>query len=112
MKQFLIMAAIYGCGIVSGYGLNDCQAQTQYYYGPQGQSQGTATRSGNTTYYYGPQGQSAGTATQSGNTTYYYGPQGQSQGTTTAPSYNYNPAPIPLINQQSLTPQYDSIFGR
>jgi YD repeat-containing protein len=56
-------------------------AQTQYYYGPQGQAQGTANQSGNTTYYYGPQGQAQGTATQSGNTTYYYGPEGQSQGT-------------------------------
>ena len=35
-------------------------AQTQYYYGSQGQSLGTATQSGNTTYYYGPQGQSQG----------------------------------------------------
>ena len=37
-------------------------AQTQYYYGPQGQAQGTANQSGNTTYYYGPEGQSQGTA--------------------------------------------------
>ena len=84
-------------------------AQTQYYYGPQGQSLGTATQSGNTTYYYGPQGQSQGTATQSGNTTYYYGPQGQSQGQTinqvapmqmqNTPSYNQPRIPGPLYSK-------------
>lgn len=84
-------------------------AQTQYYYGPQGQSLGTATQSGNTTYYYGPEGQSQGTATQSGNTTYYYGPQGQSQGQTInqvaptpmqiTPSYNQQNIPQPLYRR-------------
>ena len=102
MKKLILLTAILSTSTI---------AQTSYYYGPQGQSQGTATRNGNTTYYYGPQGQSAGTAMQSGNTTYYYGPQGQSQGTASG-SYNTNPAPVPLINQQSLTPQYDAIFGR
>lgn len=84
-------------------------AQTQYYYGPEGQSLGTATQSGNTTYYYGPQGQSQGTAMQSGNTTYYYGPQGQSQGQTmnqvvpipmqNTPSYNQPAIPQPLYRR-------------
>lgn len=102
MKKLILLTAILSTSTI---------AQTTYYYGPQGQSAGTATRSGNTTYYYGPQGQSAGTATQSGNTTYYYGPQGYSQGTASG-NYNSTPAPVPLIQQQSLTPQFDSLFGR
>jgi hypothetical protein len=65
------------------------QAQTTTFYGPAGQYQGQATRSGNTTSFYGPAGQYQGQATQSGNTTTYYGPAGQYQGqTTTMPSLN------------------------
>jgi YD repeat-containing protein len=85
-----------------------CQAQTTYLYGAQGQSLGTVQQSGNTQYFYGPQGQSQGTASQYGNTTYVYGPQGQSLGTVMAPA-----APMPnYAPTQSLTPVYDSIFGR
>ena len=64
-----------------------------------------------TTYLYGPQGQSAGTAMRSGNTTYVYGPQGQSVGTVMAP---VAPLVMPVYQAptQSLTPVYDSIFGR
>jgi YD repeat-containing protein len=87
-KIFLIV--VFACSGVS--------AQTQYYYGSQGESLGTAMQSGNTTYYYGAQGQSQGTATQSGNTTYYYGPQGQSQGQTIN-----QVAPMPMQN----TPSYN-----
>lgn len=112
MKYILQAVALIVAFLAGAIWENQAYAQTSYYYGPQGQSQGSATRSGNTTYYYGPQGQSAGTAMQSGNTTYYYGPQGQSAGTVMAPAYNYNPAPLPLVQQPSLTPQFDSIFGR
>ena len=90
---------------------NGAIAQTTYLYGAQGQSLGTVQRSGNTQYFYGPQGQSAGTAMQSGNTTYIYGPQGQSVGTVMAPV-----VPMvyttPVYNPSSMTPIYDSIFGR
>lgn len=112
MKFILQVIALAAAFLAGAIWENQAYAQTTYYYGPQGQSAGTAMRSGNTTYYYGPQGQSAGTAMQSGGTTYYYGPQGQSQGTAMAPNYNTTPAPLPLIQPQSLTPTYDSIFGR
>ena len=102
MKNTLLIALLISNGAI---------AQTTYLYGAQGQSLGTVQQSGNTQYFYGPQGQSLGNAQQSGNTTYVYGPQGQSVGTVMSPvapmvmpSYN-TPAP-------SLTPMYDSIFGR
>jgi YD repeat-containing protein len=97
-------------GVIVGYFFTivGCQAQTTYLYGAQGQSLGTVQKSGNTQYFYGPQGQSQGTAMQSNNTTYVYGPQGQSLGTVMAPV-----APTPMYAPtQSLTPVYDSIFGR
>lgn len=88
-------------------------AQTTYLYGAQGQSLGTVQQSGNTQYFYGPQGQSLGTAMQSGNTTYVYGPQGQAVGTVMAPAVPvYTPIPLYTAPSQSLTPMYDSIFGR
>ena len=88
-----------------------CQAQTTYLYGAQGQSLGTVQQSGNTQYFYGPQGESRGTAMQSGNTTYVYGNQGQSLGTVMAPAA---PLVMPSYapNPSSMTPIYDSIFGR
>jgi len=109
MKEFFLVAIAFTLGYLCG--VSDVQAQTTYLYGAQGQSLGTIQQSGNTQYFYGPQGQSMGNAQRSGNTTYIYGPQGQSVGTVMAPSAplvlpNYNtPAP-------SLTPVYDSIFGR
>ena len=110
MKEFLMMVGLYVCGMMAGYGLTECHAQTTYLYGAQGESLGTVQRSGNTQYFYGPQGQSAGTAMQSGNTTYVYGPQGQSIGTVMAPvAPLVMPAYAPT---QSLTPIYDSIFSR
>jgi len=87
---------------------NGAIAQTTYLYGAQGQSLGTIQQSGNTAYFYGPQGESRGTAMQSGNTTYVYGPQGQSVGTVMAPV-----APMVYTTPMpSLTPIYDSIFGK
>lgn len=86
-------------------------AQTTYLYGAQGQSLGTIQQSGNTQYFYGPQGQSMGTAMQSGNITYVYGPQGQSVGTVMQPVIP-SVTPVYTLPTQSLTPMYDSIFGR
>lgn len=110
MKDYFIGIAI-GAGItLTVIAPARCEAQTTYLYGAQGESLGTVQRSGNTQYFYGPQGQSAGTAMQSGNTTYVYGPQGQSIGTVMAPvAPLVMPAYAPM---QSLTPIYDSIFGR
>ena len=109
MNNFFLVAIGFALGYFCG--ATEVQAQTTYLYGAQGQSLGTVQQSGNTQYFYGPQGQSLGNAQQSGNTTYVYGPQGQSVGTVMSPvapmvmpSYN-TPAP-------SLTPMYDSIFGR
>ena len=90
---------------------NSVIAQTTYIYGNQGQILGTVQRSGNAQYFYGPQGQNLGTAQQSGNTMYVYGSQGQFAGTVMSPTAplvmpSYAPSPT------SMTPIYDSIFGR
>ena len=104
MKDLFLVAIAFTLGFFCGA----TEAQSTYLYGAQGQSLGTVQQSGNTQYFYGPQGQSQGTAMRSGNTTYVYGPQGQSLGTVMAPV-----APIPMYAPtQSLTPVYDSIFGR
>jgi len=104
MKKALLIALLISNGAI---------AQTTYLYGAQGQSLGTVQQSGNTQYFYGPQGQSMGTAMQSGNTTYVYGPQGQSVGTVMQPVVPvYTPTPMYTAPTQSLTPIYDSIFGR
>ena len=102
MKKTLLMLLLISNGTI---------AQTTYLYGAQGQSLGTVQRSGNTQYFYGPQGQSAGTAMQSGNTTYVYGPQGQSVATIMVPVAPLV-MPAPVYNPSSMTPIYDSIFGR
>ena len=104
---------IFIFGLIIGYliTVTGCYAQTTYLYGAQGQSLGTVQQFGNTQYFYGPQGQSLGTAQQAGNTTYVYGSQGQSVGTVMAP---IQPMPYtpPAYNPLSMTPIYDSIFGR
>jgi uncharacterized protein YaaQ len=105
MKELIVALISFTLGYCTA--ATDVYAQTQYFYGPQGQAAGMAMQSGNTTYFYGPQGQAAGTAMQSGNTTYLYGPQGQSAGTVMNPV-----APIYTPPTQSLTPMYNSIFGR
>ena len=109
MKSIVMFVA----GVIVGYFFTivGCQAQTTYLYGAQGQSLGTVQQSGNTQYFYGPQGESQGTAMRSGNTTYVYGPQGQAVGTVMAPMA---PMVMPSYNtpMPSLTPMYDSIFGR
>lgn len=111
MKDYIIGIAI-GAGIaLTVVAPARCEAQTTYIYGNQGQSLGTVTQSGNTQYFYGPTGESQGTATRSGNTTYVYGNQGQNLGTVMAP---VAPLVMPVYQPptQSLTPVYDSIFGR
>ena len=101
MKKTLLMLLLISNGAI---------AQTTYLYGAQGESLGTATRSGNTTYYYGPTGLPQGTATRSGNTTYVYGNQGQNLGTVTSPIVQ---TPILIYPTTPITaPMYDPIFGR
>ena len=102
MKKTLLILLLISNGAI---------AQTTYLYGAYGESLGTVQRSGNTQYFYGPQGQSAGTAMQSGNATYVYCPQGQSLGTVMAPVAPLV-MPVPVYNPSSITPIYDSIFGR
>ena len=107
MNNFFLVAISFTLGYFCG--VSEGQAQTTYLYGAQGQSLGTVQQSGDTQYFYGPQGESRGTATQSGNTTYVYGAQGQSVGTVMAP---IAPMPVYTPNPSSMTPIYDSIFGR
>ena len=90
MKFILQIIALSAAFLAGALWENQAYAQTTYLYGPQGQSQGTAMRSGNTTYVYGPQGQSVGTVMA-----------------PVAPLVMPTYAPMP-----SLTPIYDSIFGR
>ena len=108
MNNFFLVAISFTLGYFCG--ISEGQAQTTYLYGAQGQSLGTVQQSGNTQYFYGPQGESRGTAQQSGNTTYVYGGQGQSVGTVVTPTYT--PASSYTPNPNSMTPIYDSIFGR
>jgi YD repeat-containing protein len=108
MNNFFLVAVAFTLGYFCG--ATEAKAQTTYLYGAQGQSLGTIQKSGNTQYFYGPQGQSMGTAQQLGNTTYVYGASGQSVGTVMAP---VAPLVMPTYAPtQSLTPMYDSIFGR
>ena len=111
MKFIAQIVALLAAFLAGAIWENQAYAQTTYLYGAQGQSLGTVQQSGNTQYFYGPQGQSQGTAMRSGNTTYVYGPQGQSVGTVMAP---VAPLVMPVYQAptQSLTPVYDSIFGR
>ena len=108
MNNFFLVAVAFTLGYFCG--ATEAKAQTTYLYGAQGQSLSTVQKSGNTQYFYGPQGQSMGTAQQLGNTTYVYGAAGQSVGTVMAP---VAPLVMPTYAPtQSLTPMYDSIFGR
>ena len=110
MKFILQIVALLVAFLAGAIWENQAYAQTTYLYGAQGQSLGTVQQSGNTQYFYGPQGQSQGTASQYGNTTYVYGPQGQSLGTVTSPNVQAPILAYPAT--QSLTPVYDSIFGK
>jgi hypothetical protein len=86
-------------------------AQSTSIYGPNGQYLGQTFQSGNVTSFYNPTGQYQGQAFQSGNTTSLYGAMGQYQGQVfgnSAPLVT----PVPMFQSPSLTPQFDSIFGR
>ena len=94
MKKTLLVLLLISNGAI---------AQTQQFYGPQGQLLGTAMTSGNTTYIYNGQGASIGTV--------------MNQAVPlTMPVPIYLPQPytqvIPIYVPPSLTPIYDSIFGR
>jgi hypothetical protein len=111
MKFIAQIVALLAAFLAGAIWENQAYAQTTYLYGAQGQSLGTVQQSGNTQYFYGPTGESQGTATRSGNTTYVYGNQGQSLGTITSPTVQTPILAYPTPTQ-SLTPVYDSIFGR
>ena len=97
-------------GICMGWLANasDCMAQTQYFYGAQGQAIGTAQTFNGTTYFYNAQGQSVASAQQFSGTTYVYGSQGQNLGTV----QTFTPSAYTMPTTPSLTPIYDSIFGK
>ncbi len=111
MKELIVALISFTLGYFTA--VTDVQAQTQYFYGSNGQSAGAAIKSGNSTYFYGPNGQSAGTTIQSGNSTYLYGPNGQSAGTVMNSAVPvYTPIPMYTPPTQLLTPMFDSVFGR
>jgi hypothetical protein len=107
MKELIVALISFTLGYFTA--ATDAYAQTQYFYGPNGQYQGQALRSGNTQYFYGANGQYQGQALQSGNITSLYNANGQYQGQTMG---NTPVVPIYTPPTQSLTPMYDSIFGR
>ena len=107
MKELIVALISFTLGYFTA--ATDAYAQTQYFYGPNGQYQGQALRSGNTQYFYGANGQYQGQSLQSGNNQYFYGANGQYQGQT----FGNTPAvPVYTPPTQSLTPMFDSIFGR
>jgi hypothetical protein len=108
MKELIIALISFTLGYFTA--VTDVHAQTQYFYGPNGQYQGQAMRSGNTQYFYGANGQYQGQALQSGNITSLYNANGQYQGQTMGNTVIVPPTII--APQQSLTPMFDSIFGR
>ena len=108
MKELIVALISFTLGYFTA--VTDVHAQTQYFYGPNGQYQGQVLRSGNTQYFYGANGQYQGQALQSGNITSLYNANGQYQGQT----FGNTPA-VPVIiapPTQSLTPMFDSVFGR
>jgi hypothetical protein len=108
MKELIVALISFTLGYFTA--VTDAYAQTQYFYGSNGQYQGQALRSGNTQYFYGANGQYQGQALQSGNITSLYNANGQYQGQ----AFGNTPS-VPVIiapPTQSLTPMFDSIFGR
>jgi hypothetical protein len=108
MKELIVALISFTLGYFTA--ATDAYAQTQYFYGPNGQYQGQAMRSGNTQYFYGANGQYQGQALQSGNITSLYNANGQYQGQTMGNTVIVPPTTI--APQPSLTPMFDSIFGR
>ena len=101
MKNILFIALF-----ISGV----AQAQSTSIYGPNGQYMGQTFQSGNVTSFYGANGQYQGQALQSGNITSLYNANGQYQGQTMGNTVIVPPTII--APQQSLTPMFDSVFGR
>jgi hypothetical protein len=103
MKELIVALISFTLGYFTA--VTDAYAQTQFFYGPNGNSAGTSFQSGNTTYFYGPNGNSAGTAFQSGNTTYFYGPNGNSAGT----AFQSGAPVIPMyvVPIQPVTPMFN-----
>ena len=95
MKKTLLIALLISNGAI---------AQTSYFYGPQGQYVGQTTTSGNNTFVYGAQGQDVGQITRQAV------PSTMPIPMLVVPVYQA--APIYTPNPASLTPIYDSIFGR
>ena len=107
MKELIVALISFTLGYFTA--VTDAYAQTQYFYGPNGQYQGQALRSGNTQYFYGANGQYQGQSLQSGNAQYFYGSNGQYQGQTFGST---SVVPVYTPPTQSLTPIFDSVFGR
>ena len=52
------------------------QAETQFFYGNQGQDIGSSQSAGTSKFYYDANGNNVATSLKAGNTTYYYGSDG------------------------------------
>jgi glutamate synthase domain-containing protein 3 len=108
MKELIVALISFTLGYFTA--VTDVHAQTTAIYGPNGQYVGQTFQNGNTTSFYGPTGQYQGQAFRNGNSTSLYGPTGQYQGQTFS---NTPTAPIIIAPPtQSLTPMFDSVFGR
>ena len=94
MKKTLLIALLVSTGAI---------AQTQQFYGTQGQLRGTAMTSGNTTYIYNATGASVGTVMNQ-------------VAPLTMPVPMYLPQPYtqatPTYVPPSLTPIYDSVYAK
>lgn len=108
MKELIVALISFTLGYFTA--TTDAYAQTTAIYGPNGQYVGQTFQNGNTTSFYGANGQYQGQALQSGNITSLYNANGQYQGQTMGNTVIVPPTII--APQQSLTPMFDSIFGR
>ncbi len=87
MSRSILLAGVAALSLLTGLVIDKARAGEQTrFYGPDGRSMGTATKSGNTTTFYGADGRRTGSATTSGNTTTFYGADGRRTGSATAPS--------------------------
>jgi YD repeat-containing protein len=87
-------------------GINDARAQTTTYYrNTYGEQVGTARNIGNSTYYYDSYGNQVGTARLIGQ------PQIENKAYQPIPLM-VQPMAIYTPNPASMTPMYDSIFGK
>jgi YD repeat-containing protein len=58
------------------------QAETQFFYGNQGQDIGSSQSAGTSKFYYDASGNNVATSLKAGNTTYYYGSDGSNIGSS------------------------------